>query len=410
MSGNTLVRCWRTARQQTLPLSQFSNTGEVLDVVFDLQFSHAVPLHIGGRAFDECGKVRMVATAGRKMRYLENKERSTEILRLALPLMARQSAAFHPLSYAIWYEHCAGMNPDLSRVLDVRLTSNTALTETDVWRLYAQHIAARDLETFERLQLQLRNLLEDTAHSAADVSVQAAEYGASLKGHAQALATPMDATQLKSVVANMIDSTQKMQSVTTDLSAKLQARTNEVNALTESLQRAQSEALLDSLTGLKNRRGFERAVQDLQRDSSGLMGAALLLADIDHFKVVNDTYGHVLGDKVIRAVAHVMRATIKGRDVAARLGGEEFAILLPQTSLTGAAAVAEQIRGTVAHGRICRPDGNESIGQVTLSVGVAAARSGDTLDALLERADTAMYSAKRAGRNRVSVAGEARTP
>src|SRR5579862_9490443 len=127
------------------------------------------------------------------MRYLENKERSTEILRLALPLMARQLAAFHPLSYALWYEHCAGMNPDLSRVLDNRLTSNTALSEDDVFRLYAQHIAARDVEAFERLQLQLRNLLEDTAQSAAKASVKAAEFGQSLEGHAKVLAAPLDA-------------------------------------------------------------------------------------------------------------------------------------------------------------------------------------------------------------------------
>src|ERR1700761_2571913 len=341
------------------------------------------------------------------MRYLENKERSTEILRLALPLMARQLAAFHPLSYALWYEHCAGINPDLSRVLDTRLTSNTALTEVDVWRLYAQHIAARDMEAFERLQLQLRNLLEDTAQSAANASVQAAEYGESLSGHAKVLSVPQNQEQIQQVVAEMLVGTQRMQAVTSDLSEKLQARTNEVNALTENLRRAQSEALLDSLTGLKNRRGLERAVEDLLREPPGLLGTALLLADIDHFKVVNDTYGHVLGDKVIRAVAHVLRSSIKGRDVAARLGGEEFAILLPQTSLPGAAAVAEQIRGTVAQGRICRPDGNESIGQVTLSVGVAIAKAGDTLEALLERADLAMYTAKRAGRNRISLATDA---
>jgi diguanylate cyclase len=341
-----------------------------------------------------------------EMRYLENKERSTEILRLALPLMARQLAAFHPLSYALWYEHCAGINPDLSQVLDSRLTSNNALTESDVWRLYAQHIAARDMEAFERLQLQLRNLLEDTALSAQSASAQAAEFGKSLKSHAESLSVPQGPDQIGQIVADILADTQKMQTLGEELSAKLQARTNEVNSLTESLRRAQSEALLDSLTGLKNRRGLERAVEDLLREPSGLSGSALLLADIDHFKVVNDTYGHVLGDKVIRAVAHVLRSNIKGRDVAARLGGEEFAVLLPQTSLTGAAAVAEQIRGTVAQGRICRPDGNESIGQVTLSVGVAVAHPGDTLEALLERADAAMYTAKRAGRNRVSVAGE----
>src|SRR5579871_4967897 len=340
------------------------------------------------------------------MRYLENKERSTEILLLALPLMARQLAAFHPLSYALWYEHCAGINPDLSRVLDAKLTSNIALTEPDVWRLYAQHIAARDMEAFERLQLQLRNLLEDTAQSTATASEQAAEFGHSLQGHAKVLADDQNPERIREIVAEMLVGTQKMQAVTADLSVKLQASTKEVNSLTESLRRAQSEALLDSLTGLKNRRGLERAVEDLIREPPGLLGSALLLADIDHFKVVNDTYGHVLGDKVIRAVAHVLRSNIKGRDVAARLGGEEFAILLPQTSLNGAAAVAEQIRGTVAQGRICRPDGNEPIGQVTLSVGVAVARPGDTMEALLERADAAMYDAKRAGRNRVSVAGD----
>src|ERR1700759_5646424 len=163
------------------------------------------------------------------MRYLENKERSTEILRLALPLMARQVAAFHPLSYALWYEHCAGINSDLSRVLDGRLTSNTAVREADVWRLYAQHIAARDMEAFERLQLQLRNLLEDTAQSAAVVSTQAAEFGDSLQDHAKVLAVPQDPERIREVVADMLMGTQKMQSITQDLSAKLQARTNEVN-------------------------------------------------------------------------------------------------------------------------------------------------------------------------------------
>src|ERR1700759_4707926 len=139
-----------------------------------------------------------------QMRYLENKERSTEILRLALPLMARQLAAFHPLSYALWYEHCAGINPDLSRVLDSRLTASSALTEADVWRLYAQHIAARDMEAFERLQLQLRDLLEDTAQSAATASVQAAEYGQSLSGHAKALSVPQAQEQIAQVVAEML--------------------------------------------------------------------------------------------------------------------------------------------------------------------------------------------------------------
>lgn len=137
---------------------------------------------------------------------------------------------------------------------------------------------------------------------------------------------------------------------------------------------------------------------------AGLKGAALLIADIDHLKHINDTHGHLLGDKVLRVIAQVLRSNIKGRDVAARLGGEEFAILLPATSAEDAATLARQMCASVAQGRIRRGQGQEPIGQVTLSVGVAGAIPGDTLETLMERADRAMYSAKRAGRNRVELA------
>jgi diguanylate cyclase len=146
------------------------------------------------------------------------------------------------------------------------------------------------------------------------------------------------------------------------------------------------------------------AVELLEADGAGLTGAALLVVDIDHFKEVNDTHGHLLGDKVIRAVAHVLRSNIKGRDIAVRLGGDEFAVLLPDTSRSGAAALAEQIRILVTQGRIRLANAQELMGDVTVSLGVAIAEMGDTLEALIDRADEALYAAKRAGRNQVSVA------
>jgi len=146
----------------------------------------------------------------------------------------------------------------------------------------------------------------------------------------------------------------------------------------------------------------------LSERGTGLAGAALVLADIDHFKTVNDTHGHLIGDKVIRAVAHVLSTNIKGRDIAVRIGGEEFALLLPETSLSGAASLAEKLRELVAQGRIRRNDGEEQVGHVTLSLGVAAAEDGDSLEALIERTDAALYAAKRGGRNRVTVAPRAR--
>jgi diguanylate cyclase len=343
------------------------------------------------------------------MRYRETRERAAEILRLALPLMARQNAALHPFSYALWYEHCAGLNPALSRVLEARLASDSPLNEEEVWRLYAQHIAARDVEAFERLQQDLRKILTDTAASTEAADERTHEIDKAFVGRAEQLVAPVDAEALRITVTDLLGDTGKMRAVTAELCAKLKASTNEVNVLTENLQRAQSEALLDALTGLKNRRGFERAMEELQSEPAGLEGAALLIADIDHFKAINDTHGHLLGDKVLRAIAQVLRSNIKGRDVAARLGGEEFAILLPGTSAAGAAALAKQICASVARGRIHHGDVRGPIGQVTLSVGVAVASKSETLEGLMERADRAMYAAKRAGRNRVETAASEST-
>ena len=109
------------------------------------------------------------------MNYFHSREESAEILRLALQLMAPHKAAFHPLSYAVWYEHAADLNPGLSRDLQKFVLPDTPLGEPDVARLYALHIAARDIEAFERAQSQLRTLLEDTASGAA--SAQTARDG-----------------------------------------------------------------------------------------------------------------------------------------------------------------------------------------------------------------------------------------
>jgi diguanylate cyclase len=195
--------------------------------------------------------------------------------------------------------------------------------------------------------------------------------------------------------------------VTSELSDQLKRSAEEVQTLTQRLEQAQTEALLDPLTGLHNRRGLERSIAEA---GGTLAGTALLLADIDNFKGINDTHGHLLGDKVLRAVSQMLRSCIKGGDIAARMGGEEFAVVLPQTSLQGATVVAEKIRKAISQVRIRRVDRNEYLGNVTLSIGVACAQPGDALEKLIERADAALYAAKRAGRNRVSVADAENKP
>jgi len=159
----------------------------------------------------------------------------------------------------------------------------------------------------------------------------------------------------------------------------------------------------DTLTGLANRRHFiETGEVELQRAARYRHPLALLMVDIDHFKPVNDTYGHLAGDEVLKAVATVCAESVRGNDCLARLGGEEFAILMPETGLDEAGAAAERLRAAVErlHCQL-----QEGLVKPTVSIGVAIAEDADeSLSSLMRRGDRAMYAAKAQGRNRVVIA------
>ena len=338
------------------------------------------------------------------MRYLESKEQSAEILRLALASMGAHEAPFHPLNYTLWYEHLSGVNAALSDVLTRMLSSHVRLVDEDVRRLYMNHVASRDTEALEHLRDRLRELLEETAYETATVGKEVATFGASLSHRGNQLREPMTVERLREIVAGLLDDTQRLQVRADEISGALSVRATEVAELSARLAQAQSEALLDPLTGLNNRRGLERAVAALDGRGHGIHGSSVLMLDIDHFKRVNDSHGHLLGDRVLRVVAQVVRSCIRGRDIAARIGGEEFVVVLPDTPGEGACRVAETIRRAVEAGRIRSADSKVVLGQVTLSVGVAVAEAKDSFESLLERADRAMYAAKNSGRNRISMA------
>jgi diguanylate cyclase (GGDEF)-like protein len=168
-------------------------------------------------------------------------------------------------------------------------------------------------------------------------------------------------------------------------------------------------SVTDDLTGLFNRRGFfQLGEREFERSLRFARPLAALMFDIDHFKGVNDTYGHPVGDRVLRALADCFRLNKRGIDVEGRYGGEEFVLLLPETLLPGASHIAERIRQAIADLSIpvCRANVNQSPVdlRITVSVGVAQmAPDVPNLDALIERADQALYRAKDMGRNRIAL-------
>jgi len=334
----------------------------------------------------------------------DDTNQSAETLRLTLPLISKHGRGFAPVSYAIWFEYVRGTNSKLATEIDHALTQAERITAAQTCDLYERHIVDDIAQAFKTGQAKLSRVVDQVDESARmanrDGERLDAHLGSFLARGADSNQSDLGPKDVQTLVRDVAGVKARMR----ELHEHLEGSVGQLHQLAQELASTQQEARTDPLSGLVNRRGFEQALAaELTAAQQETYGASLvlLIIDIDHFKKVNDTYGHLVGDRVIRSVAAILNGAVMRKDLVSRFGGEEFAMILPATDLAGGLVVGERVRQAVSQANFGRSKPQNDALTVTISVGAALWQPGDLSADLIEKADKAMYHAKHSGRNQV---------
>ncbi|MCJ2127233.1 sensor domain-containing diguanylate cyclase [Methylobacterium sp. J-077] len=337
--------------------------------------------------------------------HSSDRDRSLALAKRAHDLIHDYGPSATPRAYAVWYAYVSGELPLLGDSVKRLTTQNGCLTESDIDDLHEAYLDGRQL-TSAAGDVSLGVLDEIAAVTEIlDLSLgSTAQYGEALRGLAQDLAQEGMPTRarLGEIVSTLVSTTREVAVNNRVLEARMRETRSEIETLREKLEASRLESLTDALTGLANRKHFEEMLKaSVEAARAGAAPMSLIVLDIDFFKRFNDLYGHLTGDQVLRLVAIVMRENAGKQAQLARFGGEEFGILLPRADRALARQVAETVRASVMGRELVKRSTGESLGKVTVSLGIAVLHASDSPASLLERADLCMFAAKRAGRNRV---------
>lgn len=338
-------------------------------------------------------------------KYSESPRLSADYLRKAVPIMNTLGVAVNPMNYSVFYTYIAGKNSALTKEIDRLLEEGERLTRSQSESLFKKYFEEFDDSKIEQFQKKTQKIITELFGSLTRVDSDASQYSGELESFSNRIEGLDAGETLQDLIDQIRASTKNMRRSNATLRQQLKETNGQVDNLKKALQSAKQEALIDPLTGLTNRAGFNLAMDDaLSQAIAENKSLCLLMLDIDHFKKVNDAYGHLLGDTVLKIVGMTLQKSVKGKDTACRYGGEEFAILLPDTPVEGAEQLGETIRRAIKSGKIKRNNNKEDVGNITVSLGLAQYKHGENMSEFIERADAALYTSKGNGRNQLTVA------
>ncbi|MBL3590230.1 MAG: GGDEF domain-containing protein [gamma proteobacterium endosymbiont of Lamellibrachia anaximandri] len=334
----------------------------------------------------------------------DNFIKASEHLRQAISLLSQHKIPPSPMNFRMGYDYVVGKDKELATAFNEIISQPEELSEENLWEMY-RRLFIQDERALEKTRQELRHIIGNIQGEFERTGGNLPSYSKTLDHFADILTTSVSPEVMAVEVQKVLDNTRSVEQSQHQFESKMSNIMTEMELLRKEMEQIKEESLIDALTGISNRKAFDTTLEDtIQTAREEKTAFCLLLADIDHFKKFNDTYGHLVGDKVLRFVGLTLKRCLKGQDMAARYGGEEFAVILPQTALGGAIIAAEQIRKAVSSGELKDKRTNQGYGKVTISIGIAQFYMNGSPDELIQSADKALYLAKERGRNRVEKA------
>jgi diguanylate cyclase len=332
-------------------------------------------------------------------------EYATTVADRAIRSMSQQSVPVTPGNFSVWFDYAMGTSPALRKTIDILIGNKRKFDASINRELYATFVKPQS-DAEADFPEQLRNVIssarEFLATAISDNRTQiealgqvASEVTSQVTSQVQTNSDPR--LIIEKLVAELARATTRAAALETNFLAT----TQELDNIRDSLKAAEERSNTDALTGLANRRSMDEFFRSAQIVAmEGDEPLSVLMIDIDHFKKFNDTYGHQVGDQVLRLVAKVLQDNVGQGGLAARYGGEELIAVLPGYDLAACADVAESIRLRISEARLTRRTTGQAITSITVSIGVAQFRLAESAEAMIERCDRGLYQAKRSGRNR----------
>lgn len=335
----------------------------------------------------------------------DSPESTSEYLRLALAKLNKFKLPISPVNYSLMYFYVSGKDLALNTRLDALFDDIENWTDDTARSIFRRFICECSENDYHELREELLLTVAQILGSVIDIAGKAAMSNSVLEGHMEQLASSSEPKEILQIAAGIIADTRKFIEQSQEFESGLVETTQEINLLKDELDQARKMATTDALTGLHNRRGFDEALSNAIKEFRGAKGNfCLLIIDIDFFKDVNDNHGHLVGDKVLIGIAKLLRKQMRGNDYLSRFGGEEFAVLLRDTPITGAFTAAENLRKIVEKIRLKHVKSGQQLDKITISIGVGCYRKGEQEKAYIQRCDNALYRAKSLGRNRTVLA------